>query len=70
MAAMKPMPHVHAYVLDKDGNPISKCIDSDRHPSLTARGLEAAKAFFRRRGLFLFHGRPARAVLPARRPAQ
>lgn len=54
MAPMKPLPHVHTYVLNGNGERISKCIHSDQHPKPTVR------AFFRElaRGLrTLFKGK-------------
>jgi hypothetical protein len=37
MPPMKPMPHVHTYVLNGAGERISKCIHSEDHPRLTVR---------------------------------
>lgn len=62
MGPMKPLPHVHTYVLNADGEPISKCIDSDRHPSLLARAVDALGGFFGGRRPFLFRGRAAVAL--------
>lgn len=37
MDPMKPLPHVHTYVLNGAGERISKCIYSNEHPKLTLR---------------------------------
>jgi hypothetical protein len=64
MGPMKLLPHVHTYVLNADGEPISKCIDSDRHPSLLAKMLDALRGRLAGRNLFLLRGRAAGAPFP------
>lgn len=51
MAAMKPMPHVHTYVLNGKGERISRCIHPEDHHravkhALHSRLLAAARAIF------------------------
>lgn len=51
MPPMKPLPHVHTYVLNGKGERISKCIYSHEHPKMTFRALvgglaKAVRALF------------------------